>query len=214
VRKIIPITTLGVLALIVSACGAAAGLSQSNSSNVSSGSSSRSSNSSGATSNGTPLAGPSGLQLAAGMLKLDGTSNAVTAQEASQLLPLWQSLQQMQTAGMSQATPGARPNSVMMQQTATQIALIEKAMPTAQLQAITALNLSRQDIFTVFQQAGITMGGPGQGGGFRSNGGTFTPPQGTPRAFQGSGGRPGFGSFIPPSVVNGIVQYLQKKSGA
>lgn len=148
------------------------------------------------------------------MLKLDGTSNAITAQEASQLLPLWQSLQQAQTAAMSQATPGTRPNSSMMQQTAAQVASIEKAMTPAQLQAITAMNLSRQDIFTTFQQAGITVGGAGPGGRFRQNGGTFTPPQGTPRVFQGAGGRTGFGGFIPPSVVNGIVQYLQKKAGA
>ncbi len=208
-RKIIVITMLGILALIASACGAAASLPQINSSNNSSGGSSGSAS---VPLNSTPTAGPSGLQLAAGMLKLDGTSNAITAQEASKLLPLWQSLQQMQSTAMSQATPGTRPNSAMMQQTASEVALIKQAMTPAQIQAITAMNLNRQDIFAAFQQAGITMGVQGQG--FRQNGGTFTPPAGTPRAFQGSGGRPGFGGFIPPSVVNGIVQYLQKKAGA
>ena len=109
----------------------------------------------------------------------------------------------------------------MMQQISAQIVLIQNAMTPAQIQAITALNLNMQDIFTVFQQAGITMTGPGQGGGFRQNGGTFTPPQGTPRAysgtpgaFQGNGGRRGFGNFLPSSVVDGIVQYLQKKAGS
>lgn len=72
-RKIIIITTLGVLGLIASACGAAASLPQISSSNSSFGAGS---SSSGApiTINSTPTAGPSGLQLAAGMLKLDGTS--------------------------------------------------------------------------------------------------------------------------------------------
>ena len=192
--------------------------------------------------NGTSTAGLSALQLAAGMLKLAGTSNAVTAQEATELLPIWQSLQQMESAmpqrrmqqGGFQGTPNApQPNPTMMamrQQVATQITAIENAMPPAQIQAITAMNLSGQDIFTAFQQAGITMGGPGQGGGFRSsNGGTFTPPQGgtppvagTPGAFRGGGfgqggqggGRMGMGSFIPSSVVTGIIQFLQKTAGS
>jgi len=161
------------------------------------------------------------------MLKLDGTSNAVTAQEAAQLLPLWQSLQQIESTPVAQGTPqgtgtpGGRFDPAMMQQISAQIVLIQNAMTPAQIQAITALNLNMQDIFTVFQQAGITMTGPGQGGGFRQNGGTFTPPQGTPRAysgtpgaFQGNGGRRGFGTFLPSSVVDGIVQYLQKKAGS
>ncbi len=241
-KRIIPISILIIPALALSACGAIAGVSQGASS---SGSAAVNTNPSGSSNssnpgqgNGAPAGGLSALQLAAGMLKLDGTSNAVTAQQAAQLLPLWQSLQQIETTAVPQGgtpqapsasasgTPGARPNGAMMQQMNAQYTLIRNAMTPAQIQAITAMNLSRQDIATVFQQDGIQMGGPGQGFGFRQNGGTFTPPNGTPRApgtpgaFQGSGGfgqgggRPGFGGFLPPSVVNGIVQYLQKKAGA
>jgi hypothetical protein len=231
VKKIIAITLLSILALVLTACGASAGSSQSNSSSSggssSNGSSSDTGSSSGssnpAPANGTPAGGPSALQLAAGMLKLDGTSNAVTAQQAAQLLPLWQSLQQIESTPAAQVTPqvqgtpGGRFDPAMMQQIGAQIVLIQNAMTPAQIQAITAMNLSRQDIFTVFQQNGIAMGGPGQGGGgFGSNGGTFTPPQGTPRP-QGTPGafrRGGFGNFLPPIVVNGIVQYLQKKAGS
>ncbi len=149
---------------------------------------SSSSSTSSAPLNGTSTAGPSALQLAAGMLKLVGTSNAVTSQEATQLLPLWQSLQQIESAmpqgggPRPQGTPGApQPNPTMMamrQQVAAQIMVIENAMPPAQIQAITAMNLTGQDMLTAFQQAGITMGGPGRGGFGSSNGGTFTPPQG------------------------------------
>jgi len=259
-KKIIAVTILSIFVLMLTACGASGSATASNEasssaststpisstssgSNASNGGSSSSSNS--APMNGTPTGGLSGLQLAAGMLKLVGTSNAVTAQEASQLLPLWQSLQQTETAmvpqggfqqGRPQGTPGApQPNPTMMamrQQVATQIMAIENAMPPAQIQAITALNLTGQDMFTAFQQAGISMGGPGQGGGFRSsNGGTFTPPQGTPRAagtpgasgggyggFGGGGraggGRMGMGNFLPSSVVTGIIQFLQKTAGS
>ncbi len=224
-NKAISLTIVLTFSLVLAAC-APAGLlpgSASGGAPANSGGSASSNSSSNSANNGA-AAGPSGLQLAAGMLRLEGTSNAVSVQEAAKLLPLWQSLQQIET-NASQATPGARPNSAEMQQVGAQLTLIRNAMAPAQIQAITAMNLSRQDIFTAFQQAGISFGG-----GFRPGGGTFTPPQGTPPAggngsgFQGNGGsgqpggfngaRAGFGGFIPPSVVNGIVQFLQKKSGA
>ena len=257
-KKTIAITALCILVLTLAACGASAGSSQPTStvgltgsngtsssvststpisntpsgSTASDGGSSSSSNS--APMNGTTTIGPSALQLAAGMLKLEGSSNAITAQEATQLLPLWQALQQIESAmapqggfqqGRQQGTPGVpQPNPTMMairQQVAAQITVIENAMPPAQIQAITAMNLTGQDIFTAFQQAGITMAGPER---FGSNGGTFTPPQGTPPisgtpgAFRGGfgqgGGRMGMGNFLPPSVVTGIIQFLQKTAGS
>jgi len=244
-KKVIAFTVLSILALVLTACGASAGSSQSSSASSSTGSNGGSTGSAttapvataasgSASTNGTSTTGLSALQLAAGMLKLAGTSNAVTAQEATQLLPLWQSLQQTESAmmpqggfqqGRPQGTPGApQPNPTMMamrQQVASQITAIENAMPPAQIQAIIAMNLSGQDIFAAFQQAGITMGGPGR---FGSNGGTSTPPQGTPPvagtpgAFRGGfgqgGGRMGMGNFLPPSVVTGIIQYLQKTAGS
>jgi hypothetical protein len=253
-KNIIAITMSSILALVMTACGASTSSSPSNSSSGSSGSSSSISTStpmstvssaatassgsstSSAPMNGTPTAGLPAMQLAAGMLKLVGTSNAVSSQEATQLLPLWQSLQQIESAmpqgggPRPQGTPGApQPNPTMMamrQQVAAQIGVIENAMPPAQIQAITAMNLTGQDIFTAFQQAGITMGGPGRGGFGSSNGGTFTPPQGgtppvagTPGAFQGGGfgqggGRMGMGNFLSPSVVTGIIQFLQKTAGS
>jgi len=251
VKKITVITLLSILAFVLTACGASAGSSQSNSSSpsgsLSSGSSSDTGSSSGSSNpasvNGTPPTGPSALQLAAGMLKLDGTSNAITAQQATQLLPLWQSLQQIESTPVAQSTPdgsgtpGGRFDPAMMQQMSAQIVLIQNAMTPAQIQAITAMNLSMQDVNAALQQEGITMTGPGQGGGFRPNGGTFTPPNGTPPnggtftppngtppgpgtpgAFPGNGlrngGRRGFGNFLPQSVVNGIIQYLQKKAAS
>ena len=223
-KKLHLVTILLVLGLALTACGAAAGPSTADSSNGSSANTGASGSSNPLPISGTPAVGLAGLQLAAGMLKLDGTSNAVTAQEATKLLPLWQSLQTTESStlpqGGTQAAPGTRPNAAMMQQIASQIQTIESAMPPVQIQAITSMNLSRQDIFAAFQQAGITMGGFGQGGGFRQNGGTFTPPQGTPPAartpgaFSGNGGRQGFGGFLPPAVVSGIIKYLQTKAGA
>jgi hypothetical protein len=160
VKKIITISILSILAMALTACGASAGSSQINTSGGSSASNPGSSNSSTPEPiNVTPTAGPSALQLAAGIIKLDGTSNAVNAQQAAQLLPLWQSLQQIETTsatqqagsqGTPQVTPGVRPNSAMMQQVQAQFVLIQNAMTPAQIQAITAMNLNRQDISSLF----------------------------------------------------------------
>ncbi len=216
---VILVTTLG---LMLSACSAIPRLSGASAPNGPSGASGPGAGFSGQAGQTLAL---SGLQLAAGMLKLDGTSYGVTPQEAAKLLPLWQSLQKIEGSlatpqPAASGTPGPRFNPQTMQEMTTQLQAIESAMPADQLQAIQAMGLNRQDIFTIFQQAGITMGGFGQGGnGFRQNGGTFTPPggtpeaQGTPRAF-GNGSRQGFGAFLPPAVVNGIVKYLQTKAGS
>ncbi len=211
------VTTLG---LILSGCSAIPGLSGASAPNGPSGAPASGGGFSG--QGGGTLALP-GLTLAAGMLKLDGTPYGVTAQEATQLLPLWQSLQKTESSlptpqAAASGTPRPRFDPQTMQEITTQLQAIESAMPSDQLQAIEAMNLNRQDVVTILQQDGITMGTFGQGGsGFRPNGGTFTPPggtpeaQGTPRAF-GSGGRQGFGGFLPPAVVNGIVKYLQTKA--
>jgi hypothetical protein len=218
------------LTVVLAACSA--GTSPSGSSTGSTAAPAVDPDPSGAVAAGTPGGNPSALQLAAGMLKLEGTSNAVSAQEAAQLLPLWQSLQQIEstasTPAVATGTPGPRFDPALFQQVAAQVQSIENAMPPAQIQAIATMNLSRQDIGTVFQQADIPFGGPGEGGfGFGPNasGGTFTPPQrtprpqGTPGAYSGNrsnfnGGRQGFGDFVPPTVIDAMVQFLEQKAGS
>ncbi len=239
-RKTLLLMTI--LAFALSACGTVAGLVPGSSSSGSSFGSRPSSGGSFAA-----LTVP-GLQLAAGMIKLDGTPYEVTPQEAAKLLPMWTSLQQTESAAATAAatqsptaaptpapgTPsgprgfGFRFNQGEMQQVASQLSAIENAMTPDQLQAIQQMNLNGQDLADILNQAGIQMGNFGNGQ-FRNNGGTFTPPQGTftppegtppasgtPGAFSrgGFGARGGFASFIPPSVVDGVVQWLQKKAGS
>ncbi len=225
-KRTIVITILSVLAFALTACGASARPAQSNPSN-------------GGFSGGAGFtSGPSGLQLAAGMIKLDGTQYAVTPLEASKLLPLWKNLEQTESILATPrafptpdgtTTPGPRFDPATMQKIGSEVSAIESAMDPAQLQAIETMNLNRQDITADLQQAGIQMGNFGQGG-FQGNG-TFTPPNGTPRAFgtpgafqgQADSGTPGafqrgtrgaFVNFIPPSVVAGIVQWLQTKAAS
>ncbi len=128
--------------------------------------------------NGTPVAnGNQPLTLAAqllvGTFKLEGTANAVDAQEAAQLVPLWQAYAQLTS---SNTAAQAEIDAVVSQ--------IQTTMTTQQVQAIQALKLTRQDEFTEMSSLGLT--------NFRGENGTpgFS---GTPRAGGGGGG--GFGGF-------------------
>ncbi len=237
-RKTIALTIL--LAFALSACGSTAGILPGSPAGGSSFGGSGSSSGGGFASPTVP-----GLQLAAGMIKLDGTPYQVTSQEAARLLPMWKNLQQQESAAATaaateaptaEATPGGTPqfrgrfNPQSMQQVAADLSAIENAMPSDQLQAIQQMNLNRQDVADILQQAGIQMGtfDNGTPQARFGNGGTFTAPNGTPRAFGtlGANGTPGafdrggfgargaFASFIPPQVVDGIVQWLQKKAAS
>jgi hypothetical protein len=115
-----------------------------------------------------PLSLPA--QLVIGTLKLEGTANAVDAAEATQLIPLWQAYAQL--IGSNTAAQ-AEIDAVVTQ--------IQSTMTPTQVQAITAMKLTRQDEFSTMSSLGLT-------NGFGANG---TPgAQRTPRAggFTGGGG--------------------------
>ena len=104
--------------------------------------------------------------LLVGTLKLEGTDNALTADEAAQLLPLWQAYKSLST---SQTAAEAEVDGLLKQ--------IESTMTTAQMDAIKAMNLTNTDMMDLMQ----SMGGMGPQG---------TPdPQGTP-SFNNSEGIP------------------------
>ena len=146
----------------------------------------------GSASNGTQQAAstqqggslPIQEQVLIGTFKLEGTPQAVTAQQAAQLLPLWQVYKDLSGSD----TAAQEEIDGLIQQ-------IQDTMTPEQMQAIAAMNITRQDIFTVMQDQGITQaGGQGQSSGSRSNGqngngGGFVPPDGgPPGGFSGGGG--------------------------
>lgn len=220
--KKIAISVLMVLALTLTACGAA--------------------------SNGTRQAAstqqngslPIQEQVLIGTFKLEGTPQAVTAKQAAQLIPLWQVYKSLST---SDTAAQEEVNGLIQQ--------IQDTMTPEQMQAITAMNLTRQDIFTVMQDQGIAQaggqgsaggtgssssrstgrngnnggfvrpdgGGPGGfGGGFGGGGGnsqSFTPEQiATAQAARGGQGGGGFSNRIPTTLIDALVQLLQKKAGS
>jgi hypothetical protein len=199
----------------------------------------------GAASNGTQQAAtgqpgeslPIQEQILIGTFKLEDTPQAVTAQQATQLIPLWQVYKDLSSSD----TAAQEEIDGLIQQ-------IQDTMTPEQMQAITAMNITRQDMFTVMQDQGITQG-RGQGNGNRSNsqnsnGGGFAPPEGGPPGgfgggegpggFPGGGNGQGGGSFtpeqmataqaaraqggsfnrIPTGLIDALVQFLQKKAGS
>ena len=177
-------------------------------------------------------------QLMLGMLKLEGTENAITAEQANAMLRVMQALQ-----GQALKADAER-NAVW--------ANVEAQLTPAQSSAIASLRLTQNDLQTWTQNnsqgpgavpqgmpggagpqgtpgAGQGQGGPqpqGTPGAGPAQGGPR--PQGTPGARQGSAGPQG-GSGAPPSsgaggagagmgqssvLLNALIRLLSQKSGA
>lgn len=92
------------------------------------------------------------MQAALGTMKLEGTGNAVTADQAAKLLPLWQATE-------SDAIQNPTEINAVYKQ-------IESTMTPAQMQAIATMKLTRTDLQSWAKSAGIQMPtfGQGQGG--------------------------------------------------
>ncbi len=82
-------------------------------------------------------------RLAVGTLKLEGTSNAVTASQASQLLTLWQAYQSLNG---SDTTSQVELDALVKQ--------IESTLTSEQLKAIDAMELTEQSVSEVLQSVG------------------------------------------------------------
>jgi hypothetical protein len=217
-KKLLYITLL-ILALTAAACGSAA---RSNSANPSS-----------TSQNGSGGELPATTQIALGTLKLDGTDNAVTAEQASELLPLWETLRDLSTS-----------DTAAQQEIQALDTQIQETMTDQQRQAITAMNLTRQDMFTLLQTQGTGLGngqqrtnsqnGNSTGNGNRNfafgaggpppDGGGFPGGQGfggqgqnrsaeqiaTAQAARQAGG----GNRISIPLINAVIEFLKKKAGS
>lgn len=166
-----------------------------------------------------------------GSLKLDGTDQAITPQQAKDLLPLWQVYQEISA---SDTAAQAEADALVKQ--------IQEIMTSEQMKAIQAMNLTSQDSFAIMQELGIGMG-RGQTSSDRGNTSNFTPGQGMGPGGgvppdMGGGGVPGqmpdgqslsqeqiataqavraeqgTGNFMLPNLVNALIQYLQKLAGS
>jgi hypothetical protein len=165
-KYLVPISVTIILALVLVACGAkTASAANTTSSNPAPNSTP------GARNLTQPL--PLAESLVIGTFKLEGTSNAVDAKTAAALVPLWQAYAQLTSS-----------NTAAQAEIDAVIAQIQSTMTPQQGQAITAMKLTRQDLFTTESTLGLT-------NGFGANG---TPDaNSTPRARTNGGG----GGFFP-----------------
>jgi TolA-binding protein len=169
---------------------------------------------------------PLAMQLVVGTFKLEGTDKAVTANQAAQLIPLWQVYKDL-----SASTSAAQEEVDALAEQ------IQGTMTPEQVQAITDMKLTRREIFQTMQELGIASaerpnasGTPrpgGQGGNFQGGG----PGGGVPGGGQGFNNgqnlsaqqiatfqarraqNSGSGQFnrIPPALYDALIKLLQSK---
>jgi len=160
------------------------------------------------TENGLPTA----TQLVLGSLKLEDTTNSITSEQATELLPMWQVYEEL----LGSDTAAQEEIDALTEQ-------IQETMTSDQMQAITDMQLTQQDMFTAMQGAstvttstsqsssnitipsgGGAAGGPPDGGG---GGGGGTPPD------MGGGGMPSdFSGAAPSDMGTGSTQNTQTTS--
>ncbi|MBI3174504.1 MAG: hypothetical protein HYZ25_12335 [Chloroflexi bacterium] len=155
-------------------------------------------------------------QLLTGTFMLADTNLSLTGEETAQLIPLWMSLKK------------AVQNSTAQEQTDAILQQIESTLTAEQVKAIADFKITRQSMMSVLQDKGVTMGGP-QGNGGPNGQGAGTPPDGTPPAGgtgDGNGNPPqmngtpqagnppqGRGGFLPPELIDALIQFLQGTQG-
>jgi hypothetical protein len=91
------------------------------------------------------------LQLAIGILELHGTENAIDAQAAAELLPLWKAVRSLSE---SESAAAEEIQAVFEQ--------IEETMTPEQVQAIAAMQLTREDMTELAQEMGLNFGAGGR----------------------------------------------------
>jgi hypothetical protein len=173
-------------------------------------------------------------ELVVGTLKLEGTDEAVTREQAAELLPLWQVYQDLIT---SDTAAQAEIDGLTKQ--------IQEAMTDSQLESINAMKLTQADVMAVMQAqgsavasvprgdantdqgnnafpgggfaGGMPSGGPGgmPDGGFMPGGIVVggTQGAGTPQA-EGQQPRGRGTGGVPAPLLNALVEYLEKKAAS
>lgn len=175
------------------------------------------------------------MQLLLGSMKLEGTAQAITAEQASLLIPLWINFKTLSQSMMpAQGDMGqGQPNSTPQPQTAdteaqTQITELTKqiqaSMTAEQIKAIVSMQITQESSQAIMQELGLSVGGPQQGNGNQPPQGDM--PQGTPPA-GGPGGQPGADQMgMPPTngmqrgmgvvsqeLIDALIQLLEQKTG-
>jgi hypothetical protein len=165
-------------------------------------------------------------QLLVGTLKLESTSQAVSAAQAKELLPLWETLGSLASSG-----------TAAQQEVDAVVSQIKGTMSTEQISSITAMNLTQQDLTAAVVDTGASsvtsstasstsassnqsqLGAPGgenpptdMGSGIPADMGMQSAGQSqTGTAQTVSSSSSGSTSQVSPALINALVELLQKK---
>ena len=103
---------------------------------------------------------PAASQLILGTFKLEGTGEAVTAEQAAELLPLWQVYASLN----SSSTAAPAELQALVEQ-------IQESMTSSQMQAISDMGLTQADILNVMVEQNIVEAAPQQEASVEVSGG-------------------------------------------
>lgn len=127
---------------------------------------------------------PTATQLLVGTMKLDGTEQDVTAEQAAELLPLWQVYNEL----LASDTAAQEELDGLVNQ-------IQETMTEEQMQAISDMSLTQKDVFALMQEKGSGVIQPAQSSAGQTGSGSANPfgggemPMGAPP--DGGAGMPG-----------------------
>jgi hypothetical protein len=166
---------------------------------------------------------PTETQLAVGTLKLEGTEQGVTAQQAQELLVLWQVYEEI---SQSSTTAQEEIDGLIEQ--------IQENMTSEQVQAISDMQLTQQDVSAAAQGSTVTQGSsqsnstassvtppdgggmvggaPPDGGGMPADFGGAEPTVSTSQADSAQTSLSADSSAgVPSAVVEAVIRSLQQK---
>jgi len=130
---------------------------------------------------------PTATQLVLGSLKLEETDYAITAEQATELLPMWQVYAEL----LSSDTAAQEEIDALTEQ-------IQESMTSEQMQAITDMQLTQQDMFTAMQSANTTTSNS------QSSSSVTVPSSGGRGGGMPAGGPPDGGGGAPPDMGGGM----------
>jgi hypothetical protein len=192
-------TTLILFTLTLTACASAAGTA-------------------GTAPSGSPAAVelPAQTKLTLGVINLEETDNAVSAEQASELLPMFYVLQDLNES-----------DTAAQEEIDGLVAQIQETLTDVQVQSIDTMGLSMQDMFAITQggsgkssasgttstsSTGGDMGGPpDMGGGMPGGGMPGVATTGTTSASSDTNAMPAMNTSTPTALFEAVIKFLEKK---
>jgi len=160
---------------------------------------------------------PITTQLIIGIYKLDSTDQAITPEQAADLLPLWQVYQSL-----------SQSDNVAQVEIDALVKQIQETMTSEQIKVIKDMKLTSVEMSAILQEKGIASGtgkgsssssttssgpsGGGPPGGGDPGGQAFGPEQMAPAQASQTPGSGSGSNLVPSSLIDGFVQFLQQKA--